>query len=133
MNQRKVEITMFDDLTILQRLTAFANKENNDIFDSPEEACGEALDLIYRMRRHLTRCKNRLVEVRGNGLIYWEPNSGRGHVQKALMLKRIDDDIKILENLLADRPTPATEQETNPPTDQDGGPAENKAGDSRLL
>lgn len=31
-----------------------------------------------------------LKDARDNGLIYWEPNTERGHVAKALMLARID-------------------------------------------
>ena len=43
--------------------------------------------LVERLREavHL------LEEVKNAGLIYWEPNTDRGHVAKAMMISRIDD------------------------------------------
>jgi hypothetical protein len=39
----------------------------------------------------VTKLRAMLIDVRDNGLIYWEPNTDHGHVTQALMLKRIED------------------------------------------
>ena len=41
-----------------------------------------------------SQLREALTDARENGLIYWEPNTERGHVQKALMLSRIDAALK---------------------------------------
>lgn len=43
-----------------------------------------------------------LIDARDNGLIYWEPNTSRGHVSKAEMIQRID------AALSANGPSPET-------------------------
>jgi GNAT superfamily N-acetyltransferase len=39
-----------------------------------------------------------------NGLIYWEPNTERGHREKALMMARIEDTIAAFDKALAEKP-----------------------------
>ena len=47
-------------------------------------------DMSMEESRHeIERLRNLLVDVRDNGLIYWEPNTRRGHMAKAVMWGRI--------------------------------------------
>lgn len=36
-----------------------------------------------------TELREMLIEARDKGLIYWEPNTSRGHISKAEMLAKI--------------------------------------------
>ena len=45
---------------------------------------------LEEMTRARDRLREMLIEVRDRGLVYWEPNTSRGHVSKAQMLADID-------------------------------------------
>lgn len=45
---------------------------------------------FYRAPSEPVAVTEALIDARDNGLIYWEPNTERGHQQKALMLGRIE-------------------------------------------
>lgn len=47
-------------------------------------------DAVDAQADEIARLRAALEEARHKGLIYWEPNTERGHVAKALMLARID-------------------------------------------
>lgn len=44
-----------------------------------------------------------LIDAQDRGLIYWEPNTERGHVEKSLMLARIDRLLKTSPSAAAQR------------------------------
>lgn len=44
-----------------------------------------------------------------NGLIYWEPNTERGHREKALMIARIENTVAAVDAALAEPPAPASD------------------------
>lgn len=50
--------------------------------------------LFPRVFRRIVELENLLKEVKDNGLIYWEPNTNRGHVQRSLMIKEIEDTLR---------------------------------------
>lgn len=62
--------------------------------DAENEEAIEVIDaLLSKIEKMSEREKNlsaMLEECRNKGLTYWEPNTSRGHVQKADMIKRID-------------------------------------------
>ena len=42
------------------------------------------------LKRRVEELRLALLDARTNGLIYWEPQTVRGHTEKAAMLARID-------------------------------------------
>ena len=45
---------------------------------------------IADLKRRVEELTFALLDARANGLIYWEPQTVRGHREKAAMLARID-------------------------------------------
>lgn len=58
-----------------------------------------------------------LKDVRDNGLIYWQPMTERGQVQRARMMKRLDD-------LIAKADAARASAQSSPPLDREGIRAE---------
>lgn len=51
---------------------------------------GEAADEIERLRARVEVLEETLIDARHNGLIYWNPITERGAVERATMMSRID-------------------------------------------
>lgn len=50
-----------------------------------------ARHVFTSLQARVAELEEALRDALNNGLIYWEPNTPRGHVAKAQMLKRIED------------------------------------------
>jgi len=58
--------------------------------DTAEIDCSRPAVVVGLAAEQIERLEAALRDARHNGLIYWEPNTTRGHVAKAEMLARID-------------------------------------------
>ena len=84
MNHSKLQEDM-----IIERLRDEAKLETR-LHNTTRILIEDAADEIERLRERVTQLEGLLIDARDNGLIYWDPVTERGAIERSKMMSRID-------------------------------------------